>query len=98
MSDQPMIERRPFFISDDTVAVITLFRRRANDFSALWMSEMPIPHVGEEAAQQFIEQMEGFWTPHFLMALRKAISEKLAQEDKNRDGRTAFAKYAYPHD
>jgi hypothetical protein len=91
------IERRPFLISEHTVMLVTLFHKPHDMLADIWMHDyLPPLDAGAKAAKQLVEQLEDRWSPHFLMELRKAISEKLAECDRDRGGRTKFAEFTYP--
>ena len=93
---EPVITRRPFMIGEHTVMLVTLFEKPTDRFDDIWLLDMPVPDAGADAAKQFISQLEDRWSPHFLMELRKAITEKLAAEDAARGVGTRFAEYICP--
>ena len=77
------IERKPVLIGEQTAALITLFHKE-RDCAGDWaIADLVDPYeTAEEAARQFVEFLDDHWTPAFLMALRRAITAKLAKHDR----------------
>lgn len=76
--------RTPIVLGEQTIAVLTLFRR-TDYIDDLWaidwiMAETRDRH--QKSAQQFIDALEGSWSPAFLMSLREKITNKLAEHDQ----------------
>ncbi len=75
------ITREPIQLTRHAVAVIHIFARhdKIQDLGMLddeeYEKECWDRHT--KAAKQFIEQLEGYWTPRFLQALRDEITERL---------------------
>ena len=76
-----MKDRKPIYLNKNAVALITVFTRpdRPED---LWIPDYPEydedhKKVAEEAARQFMEQLEGWYNELFLRALKKEINKRL---------------------
>ena len=86
MSDiQPEVKRVPIILSSHGVALLTLFKLPHANLDDLWAwdwlaEECQTGHV--RSAKQFIDAMEGHWSPAFLKALRDQITSTLEQHDK----------------
>lgn len=84
-------QRLPIFINNHTVAVLNLYQRH-DCLEDMWKADC-FHHDGiveaNRDARQFVDQMEEYWTPAFLMALRDEITARLREHD--RDFGTEFA-------
>lgn len=81
-STEPEVRRIPILIAEHTVALISLYRR-TDKIEDSWAWDYCNAHETQEsAALQFCEQLEGRWTPAFLMALRTEITRRLANHDE----------------
>jgi len=80
---QPVVKRFPIVLNAYTIAVIHIFTRH-DCLEDLWMSDCFHGSIEtqEIAAQQMIDQLQEWWTPAFLIALRKAITKELKKHDK----------------
>ena len=75
------MSRKPIYLSKNAVALITVFTRPDN-IEDLWITDYPEYNedhkkVAEEAARQFMEQLEGWYNELFLRALKKEINKRL---------------------
>ena len=79
------MKREPIILSDHAVAVINIFTR-TNSLEDLWILDVPeweeeyvknLRDNHERAAKQFVEQLEGYWTPAFMKALKNEIESRL---------------------
>lgn len=76
------ITRQPILLGESTVMLIQLFHVKTHNLSDCWAWDyIDALSTIENAAAQLIAQLEDHWSPAFLMALRKAITEKLRQHD-----------------
>ena len=71
-------ERYPIILSKNTAIVVHVYTRH-DRICDMWMYDDDMPHFcdNEVAAQQLIDQLDEHWTPAFLIALRKKITETL---------------------
>ncbi len=77
------LTRTPIMLGEHTVAVITLFHLPNDRLEDIWLYEyVHAMRSVEHAAKQFIASLEDHWSPAFLMALRKQITQTLAEHDK----------------
>lgn len=79
MSDR--MTRVPIVLGGHAIALLTIFSR-TDYIDDLWahdwiMEETRNRH--KQSARQFIEAIEGHWSPAFLMALRDEITDTLQQ-------------------
>ena len=78
------VQRQPIIISNDTIALITLFTNHSY-LQDCWTYDY-LHNIDHDqatfAAMQFVDQLEDQWTPAFMMALRKQITLKLEEHDK----------------
>ena len=76
-----MADRMPIYLHKNAVALITIFKR-VDHLEDIWVADYPdydedYDKINKEAARQFIDQMEGQWTPRFLIALKSEIEKRL---------------------
>lgn len=92
MSDGLEMKRVPIALGSHAIALITLFKLPHDHIEDMWAWDW-IAEEGRDkhkrSAKQFIEAMEGHWSPAFLMSLRDQITETLVAHD-NECG-TSFA-------
>jgi hypothetical protein len=73
--------RKPIYLNKNAVALINVFTRpdKIEDFWIMDFSGYPEDHkkVAEEAAEQFMEQLDGQYNELFLRALKKEINKRL---------------------
>jgi len=74
-------KRFPIYLNRHTVALIHIFTR-PDELEDLWITDYPMYNenyedVAKNAAKQFIDQLQGRWTPRFLKALRDEIEQRL---------------------
>lgn len=88
------VRRTPIYLGKNAIAVLHIFTRYDHledtwmfDSDALRNQNWKLP---EESAQQFIEQLEKWWTPAFMMQLRDQVEKELIKHDKKY--KTKFAK------
>ena len=83
-------KRFPIVLNSHTVMLIQLFTA-TDKLTDLWAWDYydPIKEVGT-AAEQLLDQLEDYWSPAFMMALRDATIRKLVEHDKQCG--TNFAK------
>ena len=75
------VDRFPIILNDHSVMVIHMFTR-TDYLEDLWMSDfMDTISQQSDSAKQFLSQLDDHWTPHFLIELRKAITERLQEHD-----------------
>lgn len=91
---EPQVRRTPIYLGKNAIAVLHIFTRYDHledvwmfDSDALEEQNWKLP---EKSAEQFIEQLEGWWTPAFMMQLRDQIEKELIKHDKKY--KTKFAK------
>jgi len=79
---EPVVKRFPIILNNHSIAVIHIFTRH-DCLEDLWMSDCFHRNIGiqEQAAQQMIDQLQDWWTPAFLVALRGAITKELKKHD-----------------
>jgi len=79
---QSVVKRFPIILNNHAIAVIHIFTRH-DCLEDLWMSDCFHGNIGiqEQAAQQMIDQLQDWWTPAFLMELRRAITKELKKHD-----------------
>lgn len=76
-------KRTPIVLGSHTVAVISLFHLPNDRIEDLWTYDYwDVIKEVKHAAGQFIAALEDHWSPAFLMALRRTITETLAEHDK----------------
>lgn len=73
--------RKPIYLNKNAVALITVFTRPDN-IEDLWIMDYPeydgnYKDVAENAAREFIEQLELHYNKLFLRALKKEINKRL---------------------
>ena len=73
--------RKPIYLSKNAVALITVFTR-PDKLEDMWITDYDEYYedhkkIAEEAAEQFMEQLELHYNELFLRALKKEISERL---------------------
>ena len=73
--------RKPIYLNKNAVALITIYTRPDN-LEDLWTTDYSeynesYKQVAEEAAKEFIEQLDGQYNKLFLRALKKEINERL---------------------
>lgn len=73
--------RKPIYLSKNAVALITVFTR-PDKLEDMWVADSSeynedYKKVAEEAARQFIEQLEGRYNKLFLRALKREINKRL---------------------
>lgn len=76
----------PIYLNRDTVAVIQIYRRVHKTLD-LWISDFDDykfddQEVYEQAARQFINHLEEYWTPGFMTALMGEIDRALKRYHK----------------
>ena len=86
MKKEKKIIHKPIQINKNTVAVIHLFNRY-DHLEDIWFTEVnkyceENYNLHEEAAEQFIEQLDDMWSPLFMIALRSKIDERLKKLGK----------------
>ncbi len=80
-------KRKPIVLNHDTVAVIHIFKSGIGFSEGLWIEDFPGMDRGyqedaEEAAKQFIKQLQGENNGAFMMALAKECFRDLREHDK----------------
>ena len=75
------MSRKPIYLDKNAVALITVYTRYDN-IEDMWVTDYPEyledpKKVAEEAAEQFMEQLDGRYNKLFLMSLRKEINKRL---------------------
>lgn len=78
--------RIPIYLDKYTVALIQVFTRY-EQLEDMWITDYPEydedpETVAKQAAEQFISQLQGRWTPRFLRALQAEI-ESILNEDSS---------------
>ena len=73
--------RKPIYLNKNAVALITVFTRN-DKIEDMWITDYPEydenhEKVAEEAAKEFMEQLEGWHNELFLRALKKEINKRL---------------------
>jgi hypothetical protein len=73
--------RKPIYLSKNAVALITIYER-PDQLADMWVTdyaeyEEDYRKNAEEAAEQFIEQLDGRYNQLFLRALKKEINKRL---------------------
>lgn len=73
--------RKPIYLNKNAVALITVFTRYDN-LEDMWVTDYPeyekdFKKLAEEAAFQFMDQLEGHYNKLFLRALKKEINKRL---------------------
>ena len=73
--------RKPIYLDRHSVALITVYTR-PDEIEDIWVTDYPAydndhEQMAKEAAEQFIEQLQGRWTPLFLKALQAEIEKRL---------------------
>ena len=85
-------KRVPIVVSEHAIALVTLFKLphdHIEDMWALdWTREEGHNHH-QRSARTMIDALEDYWSPKFLMALRREITRRL--EDHDNDYGTEFA-------
>ena len=82
------IHRRPIQLNSNTIAVIQLFHKDSeNFFDDMWMTDsdnymIDSIQMHKKAAKQFISQLKGHWTPHFMESLMVEIDKELRKHWK----------------
>lgn len=73
--------RRPVLLNSHTVMLIQLFQAK-DTIADSWMWDyIDNYREADDAAEQFLDQLDEHWTPAFLMALRRKITERLVKHD-----------------
>lgn len=75
--------RKPIYLSKNAVALITVYER-PDKIEDMWIIDYAeygedYKKVAEEAAEQFMEQLDEQYTPRFLRALKKEINKRLKE-------------------
>ena len=82
------ITREPIHLTGHAVAVIHIFARHDSweDMEILENEEYEKEcwDRNTKAAKQFIEQLDGYWTPLFLQALRDEITQRLEKPEEEK--------------
>jgi len=83
---EPKIKRQPIQLNNHAVAVIHIFNR-TDYLEDIWMSEVDeytedSCNQHELAAKQFVEQLEDWWTPKFMKALKNEIEIRLKNQEE----------------
>lgn len=98
MNDDEALEivaEAPILMTTNTCLHVRLFHSETA-FKGMWAEDWVDHRAGsQKAAESFIDQLGGYWNPAFLMALRSAITRKLAQHDS--DYGTAWADESDPN-
>ena len=73
--------RKPIYLNKNAVALITIYTR-PDKIEDMWTTDYPeydedYKKVAEEAAFQFMEQLELHYNELFLRALKKEINKRL---------------------
>ena len=73
--------RKPIYLSKNSVALITIYTR-PDKIDDIWVTDYPeyeegYQELAEEAAFQFMEQLEGRYNRLLLRALKKEINKRL---------------------
>ena len=71
--------RKPIYLNKNAVALITIYTRHDN-LEDMWIADYydeDHKKVAEEAAEQFMEQLDGEYNQLFLRALKKEINKRL---------------------
>ena len=70
------MERKPILLSKNDIALIQIFHKSDDllDISIGAWDNFAYKETAQDAAKQFISQLEGRWTPRFLKALRDEIN------------------------
>jgi hypothetical protein len=78
------VRRYPIMLTEHCIALITLFIKPYDRLDDLWTYDYleTAQNKPKFAAEEFVRQLEDQYTPAFLMALRKAITDKLKEDDK----------------
>ena len=73
------MERKPIVLSKNDVALIQIFHKSDEllDISIGAMDKFIDSESVEDAARQFVAQLQGAWTPRFMRALKKEIENIL---------------------
>jgi len=76
-----MKDRKPIYLNKNAVALITVFTRYDN-IEDVWITDYPDydedhKKIAEEAARQFMKQLEGQYNKLFLRALKREINKRL---------------------
>lgn len=80
-----MMSRMPIYLDKNSVALITVYSR-PDHLEDIWITDYPeydidYDQAARDAAKQFIDQLEGRWTPRFLSALKDEINKRLGDND-----------------
>ena len=69
------MERKPIVLSKNDIALIQIFHKSDDllDVSIGALDKFMDEEDVHDAAKQFIDQLEGRWTPRFMKALRNEI-------------------------
>jgi len=93
MNKDKKIRRAPIIMDKNTVALIHVFHKH-DDFDDMWMHDIEKYILEnyeqyEEAAKQFINQLDGHWCVLFMEHLTKHAFKTMTEEDPQ-----AFTKEA----
>ena len=77
------MERKPILLSKNDIALIQIFNKSDNllDISIGAWDHFAYEETAQDAAKQFISQLEGRWTPRFMKALRDEINSLLKNNE-----------------
>jgi hypothetical protein len=84
-SDDVTVHRYPILISEHCVALIQLFIKPHDRLDDIWTYDYiggDAKYRQEFAAEELIRQLEDQYSPAFLMALRRACTKKLKEDDE----------------
>ena len=83
------MERQPIVLSKNHIALILIYHKTDDllDVSLGALDRFIEEQTANDAAKQFIAQLQGVWTPRFLTALRQEIDAELerCQQRRERD-------------
>ena len=85
MPDNISSRRYPIIITDHCIALLELFIKPHDHLDDVWSYDYLEEEISNEpqfAADEFVRRLENHWTPAFMMALRKAITNKLIEHDQ----------------
>ena len=71
--------RKPILLNHHACALIMIYKHTDEVFDAVYSAyeNFCSKECYDEAAKEFIKQLEGYWNPGFLKALRNEIDEVL---------------------
>jgi hypothetical protein len=84
MPKDAKIRRKPIWLGPNAIALIQIFEGGHNwdDIWTYWFSEEEDPQErADEAAKEFMRQMDEWYSRRFLEALKREIEKELAKEE-----------------